>query len=43
MGPQKQRFHFLTHLQQLKGFLEFTDLIKNQLIGVVEGVLHTLF
>ena len=45
MGPaghQKQRLHFLTHLQQLKGYLAFTDLIKNQSMGVVEGVVHTL-
>ena len=41
-GSQKEIFYFLTHLQQLKGYLAFTDLIMNQSIGVVEGVLHTL-
>ena len=39
----KTKVLFLTHLQQLKGYLAFTDLImiKNQSIGVVEGVLLT--
>ena len=41
-GYRKERFYFLTHLQQLKGYLTLTDLIKNQSIGVVERVLHTL-
>ena len=32
----------LAHLQQLKGYLAFTDFIKNQLIGVAQTVLGTL-
>ena len=35
-------WHFLTHLQHLKGYSRFTDLIKNMSIGVAYGVLHTL-
>ena len=33
-GHCKQRFHILTHLQQLRGYSALTDLIKNQSIGV---------
>ena len=42
-GFSKAKVPFLTHLQQLKGYLVVTDLVKNQSMGVVEGVLHTCF
>ena len=38
----KDRWCFRAHLQQLKGFLGFTELIKKMSIGVAYGVLHTL-
>ena len=33
-GVLKTKVLFLTHLQQLRGYLALTDLIKNQSIGV---------
>ena len=33
-GHRKQRLHFLTHLQHLRGSLALTYLIQNQSIGV---------
>ena len=41
-GTSKVKVPFLTHLHHLTGYLAFTDLIKNQSIGVPQGVLHTL-
>ena len=41
-GHRMQTVHFSTHLQQLKEYSGFTDLIKNLSIGVEYGVLHTL-
>ena len=44
-GPaahRMQNVRFCTHLQQLRGYLALTDLIKNQSIGVLQGTLHTL-
>ena len=31
---ETEKLHFSAHLQRLKGYLEFTDFIKNQSIGV---------
>ena len=33
-GHLAQKFRFLTHLQQLRGYSAFTDLVKNQSTGV---------
>ena len=33
-GHWKWKFHFLTHLQQLRGYSALTDLVKNQSTGV---------
>ena len=33
-GPLKKKLHFSAHLRCLKGYSEFTDLTKNQSIGV---------
>ena len=41
-GHRMQNVRFSTHLQQLRGYLALTDLIKNQSIGVPQGTLHTL-
>ena len=44
-GPVAHRMQnvpFSTHLRQLRGYLAFTDLIKNQSIGGPQGTLHTL-
>ena len=41
-GHRMQNVHFSTHLQQLRGYSAFTDLIKNQSIGGPQGTLHTL-
>ena len=41
-GHRTQNVCFSTHLQQLKGYSGFTDLIKNLSIGVEYGVLDTL-
>ena len=41
-GHRTQNVHFSTNLRQLKGYLGFTDLIKNLSIGVEYGVLLTL-
>ena len=41
-GHRMQNVCFSTHLQQLKGYLGFTDLIKNLSMGVGYGVLHPL-
>ena len=30
---ETEKLHFLAHLQRLKGYLAFTDFIKNQSIG----------
>ena len=42
MGYQKEKLCFSAHSRWLKGYSGFTDLIKNQSIGVAKGVLHTL-
>ena len=34
VGHRMQNVHFSRHLRQLRGYLAFTDLIKNQSIGV---------
>ena len=31
---ETEKLHFSAHLRQLKGYLAFTDFIKNQSIGV---------
>ena len=31
---ETEKLHFSAHLQRLKGYLVFTDFIKNQSIGV---------
>ena len=44
-GPAGHRMKngcFSTHLQQLRGYSVFTDLINNQSIGGPQGTLHTL-
>ena len=41
-GHRMQNVHFSTHLRQLRGYLAFTDLIKNQSIGEPQGTLHTM-
>ena len=41
-GHRTQNVPFSTHLLQLKGYLGFTDLIKNLSNGVEYGILHTL-
>ena len=33
MGHRMQNVHFSTHLQQLRGYLAFIDLINNQSIA----------
>ena len=33
-GAVEKKLHFSAHLRCLKGYSGFTDLIKNQLIGV---------
>ena len=42
VGHRTQNVHFSTLLQQLRGYLALTDLIKNQSIGGPQGTLHTL-
>ena len=42
VGHRTQNVRFSTHLRQLRGYLAFTDLIKNQSIGGPQGTLHTL-
>ena len=39
-SPLKNRICFSAHSQLLKGYSGFTDLIKNQSIGVAQGVPH---
>ena len=45
MGLEKketEKLDFSAHLRRLKGYLAFTDFIKNQSIGAAQGVLDTL-
>ena len=41
-GHRMQNVCFSTHLRQLRGYLAFTDFIKNQSVGGPKGTLHTL-